>query len=197
MSEIKKPSISNHEISSLDADYPRNSLYSGGSEDFSSEEKPSSKPIIKKNTRGNQIIDGFKNVVDTVLWPALQRTASTMLKQMIDVLIYQGKGPNRSDSGDGLYISYRDSGSRPLRMARSEGIVLDDFRSRDDALMTLRWMRDRISRSGRVTVGALYDYLGESKNATMLDFSRGWSDLTDASIVRNGSRWSLELPEPM
>lgn len=191
---IEKPSIKSHEISSLDADYPRNSLYSNNNY-AENDLKLSQKPTIKQNTVSNQIADGLKNVVDTVLWPSLKRTLSTMLKQMIDVLIDPGKTLSREK--DSVYRSY-DSPERfgGYRSLRKNGITIDDFATKEDAQKVIRWLRIQIAANGKVSLGYLYDYLGESKRSTSLDFDRVWYDVDDVSVVRTGNSWSLELPEP-
>ena len=200
--EDKKPSIANHEISSLDEDYPRNSIYVKEEKDEDHIEL-TSKPRITQNTWLNQIVNGFQNVVDTVLWPALKRTASAMGKQMIDIIIWQGNPPGRgSKDNSDLYTQYNSMYDRNSIRYNGGGydfgrrFVIEDFNTRDEAASTLSWMRRKINADGKVTVGRLYDFIGESGASSTVDFSRAWRNVDDASILRNGMKWSLELPEP-
>lgn len=202
--DIKKPSIAGHEISSLDADYPRNSLYvteeQAEAKENTEKADLSSKPRIAKNTWGKQVSDGFKQVVDTILWPALKRTASDMMKRMVDVIIDPGRPVGRSGSNSDMYTPYNSlysgNGVRFGGRFRPSNFLIEDFNTREEAASVLAWMRNQIRMNGRVSVGRLYDYIGESGSASSVDFNRCWTNLDDASIIRNGYKWALELPEP-
>lgn len=185
------------EVSSLDASYPSRSLSVTVSEDTAQLKK---KPTIAKMDAGKRIQTGFDALIKEVLVPSLLKVGANMAHQLVDLLIFQD--PSRIGNGgkrdsDGVYVSYSDRfDDRGRRRGRSETILIDHFNSRDDAYSVLRWMKKRIKNHGDISLGQLYDYLGESRAGNSTDFSICWTDLDEASVFGGGHDWTLELPEP-
>lgn len=100
-------------------------------------------------------------------------------------------------------ISQRDSASRHSTLSRVAR-VHHDFEevilpSHNDAMRVIATMRDMAERYNAVTVGDLYDMIGEE--STFADEKYGWllEDLEDARprSVRSGFLLDLRKPEPL
>ena len=81
-----------------------------------------------------------------------------------------------------------DSGSR--RGYDYEDITLA---TRGDAEEVLARMDELIETYGLVSVGDLYDLVGKTCNYT--DYKYGWTNIRDASVVRERDGYGLRLPK--
>ena len=185
------------EVSSLDKDYPSGSLSVRKSEDTG---KLTKKPTIEKLDTGKRLSMGFDALLHEVLIPSLLKVGANALHQVVDLLIFQDPsriGNGRKSSSDGIYVSYSSSydGSERRRY-HSDSILVDHFASKDEAWDVLRWMKKKIRNNGSVSLGHLYDYIGESRAGNSTDFTIVWNDLDDASVYGGGRDWTLELPNP-
>lgn len=136
--------------------------------------------------------DTLLNFLYTALWGERGRGASSYRDT---------KGRERRDysgiSRVGRVNVDRDRDRRePLNERKDFNLDNMIFRTREEADMVLAKMEDyRRQYDGQVTVGYLYELLGESCPYTAEYY--GWRDLTQASVqrVRNGCQ--LILPKPV
>lgn len=97
----------------------------------------------------------------------------------------------------GKVRSQNENRFRDVKSTKSE-FNLDNllFRTRAEAEEVVRLMNEYIAEFGQVTVGYLYEIMGETSSQWTVE-TYGWTDLRDARIsnVRNG--YLVTLPRPV
>jgi hypothetical protein len=167
--------------------------------------------VTKKKSDINKFADNFlsedvsnvKNyIIMDVLIPAAKKAVSDIITNGIAMLLYGGRGNNRS-STQGSKVSYvnyynRENGRGsvvPERAAR--GYSYDDIilPTRGDAEEVLSQMCELTSLYGSVSVADLYDLVGVTGNYT--DNKYGWTDVSHVRpvLVRDG--YLLKLPKAL
>ena len=136
-------------------------------------------------------------VLMDVLVPTIKKAISDIVKNGIDMILYNGDAPERKRSGSSKisYQSYydRDRHSEPVRSNRSiydyDDIILD---TRGEAEEVLSRMDELIDRYRTASVADLYDLVGVTGKYT--DNKYGWDDLRTARVERVRDGYILRLP---
>ena len=161
------------------------------------------KVITKKNksrTLMNEIIsDDAKNVKSyvfgEVLIPAIKKAIADIVTDGISIILY-GESRGRSGRSTVDRVSY-SSYSRDNRYSRDglgSGYSYDDIilASRGEAQEVLDTMDDIMDNYGLVRVTDLYDLVGVTGSYT--DNKYGWTNITNAEIVRVNDGYKIKLP---
>ena len=138
-------------------------------------------------------------IISDVIVPAIKKTVS----DIVDSFLYpDGRGRRRSSGSSVSYNSYYD-GKRDSRKNSSQPrsslnvnkhldeIIIDN---RGDAEKVLDGLFDYLETYEVVSVGDLYELLGLSSNSSYVDEKYGWTDLSEADVVRVRDGWKLRLP---
>lgn len=171
--------------------------------------------VTRKKPLGKKFMEVFfggtsKGVMDYVVFDVIVPAAKDMfadaVSQGIERMIYgeaRSTPRNRRSGGRKSHVSYESRYSDPRRPARPslshrarathdfDEIVLE---TRDDAVMVLQGLDNRIERYRIATVNDLYDLVGVT--GTYVDEKWGWVDLRDADITRVRGGYLVDLPEP-
>lgn len=142
-------------------------------------------------------------ILSDVLIPAIKDTLADMATSAINMAFYGDTRGTRSNRSKGFNIyrgetrSYENCyvnshGGRPERIRDHYNVDNITFSSRGDAEEVLDVMLDMIDRYDMVTVGDLYDLIGEPTRTK--DFNYGWTQLGAARIRPYGRGYVLELP---
>ena len=169
----------------------------------------------KKKSEARQAFDTFVNedltniksyIVKDVIIPTIKNTIWDAFTNSLDMILFGGKGGNRSRPSNSSrsvpYVNYnkassnrdnRNSSNSSQNRFNLDEIVLN---SRGDAEAVLDSMRAIIREyDGLVTVGDLYDLLGETSDYTARNW--GWMNLNNAEPVHTRDGWILKLPRPV
>jgi hypothetical protein len=149
-------------------------------------------------------------VVMQVFVPAAKDMISDMVSQGIEHLLFGevrsggGRRPNMSrapgrvdyrgvSTGTVRRDDPRPTMSREARQNHNfDEIILE---TRVEAQSTLEAMFERLQDYDQVTVGDLYQMVGESSDFT--DEKWGWTDLRGSSVVRVRQGYLIDLPKPV
>lgn len=142
-------------------------------------------------------------ILSDVLIPAIKDTLADMATSAINMAFYgdtrgtrssRSKGSNiyrgETRSYENCYVNNR--GGRPEHVRDRYNVDNITFSSRGDAEEVLDVMLDMIDKYEMVTVGDLYDLIGEPTRTK--DFNYGWTQLGAARIRPYGRGYVLELP---
>lgn len=151
----------------------------------------------------------FDYIVGDVLVPAFKDMVTDAATQAMELRFFGDTRPNRrrptqsSSGGFGSRSNYTNYNSysspqrrddRPHRSRSShdfDDIVLS---SRDEAMDVLGTMNDYIGKYDQVSVGDLYELVGETAHA--MDYKWGWTTLEGAGVRRVGNQsYLLVLPK--
>lgn len=94
-------------------------------------------------------------------------------------------------------INRRDPATRPPLSRRARSMHNFDeilLATRAEAEEVLKRMNDLLERYGTISVGELYEMVGEDREHT--DEKYGWVDLREAGVAYTRSGYLLELPRP-
>lgn len=181
------------------------------------EEKKSSGKKVEQITKGSvkskkksgfrKFMDAFiqedagtvKNYIwNDVLVPAVKKTFSDTVTNALDMFLW-GKNGGRRPRGNAERISYRSYYDRPGvglresdRRQRSydyDDVILD---SREEADEVLARMDELLQDYKMVSVADFYDLVGITGKTT--DNRYGWTDLRNASVVRDRDGYLIKLP---
>ena len=144
-----------------------------------------------------------------VLVPAIKDAISSIVKDSIDMILFDGKGGsgNKSRSGSKAngYVSYRKYYDEPREERRSrdnygsrDDSLYEDivFESRADAEAVRREMLAILDRFKVVSMLDLYDLAGKTPPRGSSNW--GWTNIRDAEPVRvRGGGYILSLPKAM
>ena len=146
-------------------------------------------------------------VIMDVLIPAIKKAISDIVTDGIDMILYGGKGGNRSSRSAGKvsYRSYYDDRNRSSRDRdrdrddnRGRGrFDYDDivFESRGEAELVREQMVEIIDHYGFVTVADMYDMADLTAPYTAAKY--GWTNIRTAEAVRIRDGYILKLPKAM
>lgn len=198
-------------------DFPGNSNTTAIAKTDQIHEKPKPKKVTKgkvvtkKPSFGKRAADlflGDESVEDVkgyilldVIVPAIKDLISDVIVGGLDMILFgehRARGSRRSNNS--VYTSYsnisrNDNRRQPQRSApRRAGYMLKEiiFDSRGAAEEVLGNMIDYLKDYGTVSVGDLYDMVGEPGQFT--DNAWGWYDLGQASVRRVRDGYTLVLP---
>jgi hypothetical protein len=166
--------------------------------------KGSAKP--KKKSELRKIADAFiqedvgtvrNYIFGEVLVPAIKKTFADIVTNALDMFLW-GKGGSRRPRSSAERISYRNYYDSPRRTTREserrrsydyDDIILD---SREEADQVLARMEELLDDYNMVSVADFYDLVGITGKTT--DNHYGWTDLRDASVVRDRDGYLIKLP---
>lgn len=205
------------------ADYPSNSFSSKEAaeprkkvvkKEKKVERVTTTKAVRKKQGLGSRLRDAVggddvgsigEYVLYDVLIPAAKSTLSDIVTGGIEMLLYgeRRQGGNRVSHQRGRsYVSYRsyydDDRRAPERRVHRkskrgfEDVILSSRREADEVLSQLV---DIVSQFEYVTVGDLYEMIGEDQDYT--DEKWGWDNLYAAYVERVREGYLLHLPKPI
>ena len=168
---------------------------------------------VKKKTLGQKAGEAFLSeetggignyILSDVLIPAIKDTLADMATSAINMAFYGDTRGTRSSRSRGSSIyrgevksyenCYGNRGGSRIETVRDRydvGNII--FSSRGDAEEVLDTLLEAIDRYDMVTVGDLYDAIGEPTKTR--DFNYGWTRLGNARIRPNGRGYILELPK--
>lgn len=144
-------------------------------------------------------------IVTDVIIPGLKNAISDILIGAVEMTFGGGRSDRRSHGSRDIYSYNRvssnkksDRDSRSRRDGREEDCDYRDIilESRGEAESVIDAMLDDIERYESVSVGALYEFIGKSSNASFQDYKWGWTNLRDASVRRVRDGYKLDLPKP-
>lgn len=190
-----------------------NSVASKNNESRISTVKPVTSNVVIKNDDSQKNKKKFfaedaktvgGHVLESVIFPSLQKLLSDMVKSGIDWLIYGSKGSQmRSGPGTVSYSSYYNRGNtigvptyttpmanKPQNTIYAVNDVI--FNDRGEAEEVLLRMKESISRYSMVSVADFYDLIGQRCNHT--DQKYGWYNLNTADIIRVSDGYSIRFP---
>lgn len=181
------------------------------------EEKKSSGKKVERITKGSvkakkksgfrKFMDAFiqedagtvKNYIwNDVLVPAVKKTFSDTVTNALDMFLWGKGGGGRRPRGNAERISYRSYYDRPSATAREsdrrrsydyDDVILD---SREEAEEVLARMDELLTDYKMVSVADFYDLVGITGKTT--DNRYGWTDLRNASVVRDRDGYLIKLP---
>ena len=153
------------------------------------------------------VSDEASNVKDyvfmDVLIPSIKKAVSDIIKDGIDMILYGGRSNRNSNGHNNVtdYVSYRsyyenkNQNIRPAVTRHSTAYDYDDIimSSRGEAMDMLESMCDIIDHYGIVSVADMYDLAQITSNYT--DYKYGWTNLSNADIIRANGGWTLKLPK--
>lgn len=136
---------------------------------------PKAKDMISSTIR--HIADGISEGVDKLLYGENSRNDNSDSRPYASY--YNGARKART-------VTYRDSGFRSDEF---------EFRSRGDAEMVLRDLKENLSMYHVVSVADFYSLTVGDEYATATDNNYGWTDLRDAKIRQVRGGYILDLPK--
>lgn len=187
-------------------DYPSNSFIKPVKEEPKKEMIVSTPAKIQKKSFWENLGDltksAAKSVCTDILVPSIQKTVSTMVNNMVDIMIYGEPQNRQNDRSQGTRVSYSSYYGTQSRAQNTRPRVVQDYNydnivlnSREDAENVLAQLDDVIRSYGYAKVADLYDFVGLRSKFT--DNNYGWTDLRSASVSRCRDGYLLVLPKPM
>lgn len=163
--------------------------------------KPSIGKKFKEVFIGDETADVKSYVLLDVIVPAIKDLISDVVTGGVDMVLFGDRRTrSRRSSGPGQYTSYSSyynkptqTKSRPSEARGGYAVREIIFETRGEAEDVLGNMIDTIKDYGMVSVGDLYDMIGEPGAFT--DNAWGWVDLGSASVRRVREGYTLVLPK--
>ena len=140
-------------------------------------------------------------IVMDVLIPAVKKTIVDIVENGIEMLMgTSGRSSSSRSKGSKIsYTSYYDDDRRSSRSGRRYDSTLDYddiiFDTRGDAEVVLDSMFEVLDRYKVVTIADYYDLCGERCPHTANRY--GWTDLSNASVVRIRDGYTIRLPRAL
>lgn len=140
-------------------------------------------------------------IVMDVLIPAVKKTIVDIVENGIEMLMgTTGRSSSPRSKGSKIsYTSYYDDDRRSSRSGRryDSSFDYDDiiFDTRGDAEVVLDSMFEVLDRYKVVTIADYYDLCGERCPHTANRY--GWTDLSNASVVRIRDGYTIRLPRAL
>ena len=141
-----------------------------------------------------------------VFIPGIKKIISEIISGGVDMLLYgevrrKDRGGNRIPVSNVSYRQYYDDGRSNRgyeRRPRYEAFDYDnlEFDNRGDAELVLNALDDCIDQYGMATVAEAYDLAGITNTSYMAN-KYGWTSLSSAQIVRDGSKYYIDFPKAM
>lgn len=182
-----------------------------------------SEVVRRKRPVGKRFLETFlggsarevaRYVALDVLLPAAKDMVTDAISQGVERLVYgetrsvgrrTGYRPTTTGPSHVSYNARYSPGSGPLPARRDETRTISArakrehdleeivIQTRPEAEMVLRRLTDLAERYPSVSLGDLYGFLGITPNWT--DEKWGWTDLSEARIMRVHGGYSLDLPK--
>jgi len=161
----------------------------------------------KKKSEIRKIADAFiqtdaRTVGDyifgEVLVPAIKKTFADIVNNSLDMFLWGKGGSGRRSRGNAERVSYRSYYDSPSRTRDSDRrqrsydydeVILD---TREEAEEVLARMDELLADYKMVSVADFYDLVGITGKTT--DNRYGWTDLRNASIIRDRDGYLIKLP---
>lgn len=194
---------------------PNSHKYKEAQQKASSEEKKIEKVVsgtvrTKKKSDVRKLADIFISedvanvksyILMDVLVPAIKKAISDIVTNGIDMILYGGKGGDKTSSASKVsYKNYYDKerdrrpdDSRNRSRCNYDDIILD---SRGEAEEVLSRMDEIIDVYKQVSVADLYDLVGITDN-NFMNNKYGWIDIRSASVIRVRNGYLLKLPKAL
>lgn len=144
-------------------------------------------------------IDSVKSyILADVLVPAIKDAMYDVVTTSVKMMLFgeKGKAPNKSNGSKVSYSRYYNDDRRRENASNSSrgNFDYDDiiFETRGDADAVLEGMFDILEQYDIVTVADLYD-LANITNKNYMINKYGWSNLSNASVVRVRDGYKLKL----
>ena len=177
--------------------------------------------VRRKKALGRRFTDTFvagevdsvgKYVIFEVIVPAIKDVLADVVSQGVEKLLFgearstsrrTGARPgaghvsyNRYSSSSAPWRTTRAEETRPPIGSRSRIRSIEDIvlKTRPEAEEVISQMFELVSKYDQVTVGDLYDMLGEPSVFT--DQKWGWTDIRGAGAQRVSGGYLLDLPKP-
>lgn len=172
--------------------------------------KPRIKPVVHATVKKKSAITRFsevfladdlnsvvQNLVSEVLIPAIKRTASELIKNGSDMLIW-GESRKTANTPFASRVSYTDYFQPNRQSSVDQKISWDQilFSTRSEAEAVLVVMKDIIDRYGTASIANLYELADISTTNYTLN-RYGWKSLDDAFIKPTPSGYIIKFPRPI
>lgn len=136
-------------------------------------------------------------VVGEVLIPTAKKVISEVVTNVVDIILYGGRGGNSSKRGPSDRVSYRnyyDGDRRPVRSSSYNAYDYDDIilGSRGEAEDVLMRMDEIMDTYRLVRVADLYDLVGITAPPTANAY--GWTNIRNAEVVRVRDGYMIKMP---
>ena len=185
------------------------------SNSFSSQAPDEPEPITAVTTgnvkkgRKRRVASDIRNATaglyDEILLPAFKGIISDFVANALDMLLFGGqngyRGTNRYGGSQRSYHNMYQQRQKPPQRGRmvsgSPRSVMEEeiyFMRRPDAEAVLAQMFERVAKYGWVTVGDMYTLSGATAHHTTERY--GWSNISQANVLKTPSGWIIDLPEP-
>lgn len=165
------------------------------------------KPPWYKRMARSMIADDASNIGDyllvDVIAPAIKNLIRDSIVGTTDRALYGSArrvGTSRGEGSGSLRTRYREmSEGEPRKLMSRDAQRRHDFSevtlvSREEAVLVVEALIDRVERFGQASVSDLYDMIGVT--GSYADRSYGWTDLRTADVQQNRGGWLLALPSP-
>lgn len=160
----------------------------------------------KKKSGFGKFVSGFiadetQNIKTYLFKDVVIPTIKKTITDVVDMILYGGskRSSNRSIASRVSYRSYYDE---PRSSRREESRVVPGYsyddvilETRGDAEEVLDQLNAVIDTYKIASVADLYDLVGIS--GTYTDFKYGWTNLTNADVVRTRDGYQLKLPRAL
>ena len=189
------------DISSLEKQYPRNSI----TKPVNKEIKPVAKGKAKKQTVSGFLVeriiqkDGKELVewaLDDVIIPGVKNfiinsVAMALTGKTYTGPSYYGSAKKPEQYGSYYYGSKSKTPVSNVQRGRYRGVVLD---TRMDAEAVFEQFSELMEEFGMVSVAELYS-LAEMESESV-DNNYGWTTMRNAGVVKVPDGWLIDLPQP-
>lgn len=190
-------------------EYQSNSYRSKDTNENNDEKKKIEKVVVgqvktKKKSGISKFFSGFiadetQDIKTYLFKDVVVPTIKKSISDVVDMILYGGGSKRRSTTASRVsYRSYYDdprdtrSESRITPAYNYDDIILD---SRGDAEEVLNQLNDLIDVYKIASVADLYDLVGITGNYT--DNKYGWTNLSNADVVRTRDGYKLKLPRAL
>ena len=150
-------------------------------------------------------------LVNDVILPAVKETLFDIIRNGAEMLLFDSYSRRRNKRGriDKDYTKYasytsssldKDKKERERGYSRSSDFDIDDlrFERKDDAEDVILSLRYEIEEYGKVSVAALYDFIGKSSEVPYTANNYGWDASNFDPMVKEYRRdFYLILPQPI
>lgn len=187
--------------------YPSNSFKSKETTKAPVEQKKLEKVVVgqvrtKKKSGVGKFLSGFiaddaQSIKSYLFKDVVVPTIKKTITDIVDMILYGGTSKRKSTASRVSYRSYYDDPRDSRRETRTPGYSYDDIilETRGDAEEVLDQLNDLIDTYKIASVADLYDLVGISGNYT--DNKYGWTNLSNADVVRTRDGFALKLPRAL
>ena len=182
-------------------DYPSNSHKSREKKI----EKVVTGEVVKRKKSGIRkfadalISDGIDNIRDYIIHEIVMPKVKEMISEGVEKLLYGDSSRRYSSTDNRPYGSYYDKDRKAKTVTYRDSTFRSDefiFRTRGDAEMVLRDLKENLSCYQMVSLADFYSLTIGDEYATTTDNNYGWTDLKNAKIRQVRGGYILDLPKP-